>query len=474
MTKKAASSVIHLANRRTPHRNYIFSSTTIRSVSTNNSTTNLSSQVSRSTSIPTHHHISAPNNKGSNSEDTLLSMVESEINCSEDKFHEFVEAPREFPFKIVDNAGKESIKLTREFQGEEIKVTVYGPYHPIDPRDSWWYQEEDSEDDQYEEEEEKSDPPPYVRLNISISKKSGLTLELNVTADAADGIEIYNKLRVRNPNASPHHLPYEEPDILDLDGKLQKAFHTYLEVRGFEPSIAKFLCDYMVQRKYTKHTKWLKYLKNFIAFSSNDSSRFGKVSRATSIPSHHQSSDLAEKKSNSDDTFLRVVESEIECAEEEFHEVIAEELREFPFKIEEEDAGKPAITLTREYQGDEEIKVTVDRPEFGKCLHLKGIVSNKSGLTLEFYGRVDAADGIRITSLQVTDPNASDENIPYHCYRGPTFWDLDEKVQKAFRTYLEDRGIGPSITKALYDCMVKKKHKKHTGWLKHLKNFIAN
>ncbi|KAI3845042.1 hypothetical protein MKW92_007412, partial [Papaver armeniacum] len=51
--------------------------------------------------------------------------------------------------------------------------------------------------------------------------------------------------------------------------------------------------------------------------------------------------------------------------------------------------------------------------------------------------------------------------------------DLEEKFQKAFYTYLEDRGIAPSLTEVLYDCMVKIKHKKHR-WLKHLKNFIAN
>ncbi|RZC76688.1 hypothetical protein C5167_000833 [Papaver somniferum] len=364
MTKKAASSVIPLANRNctsaifsTPLKT---SSTTIRSISTSN-ITNLSRQVSRATTIPTHHHISAPPNKGSNSEDTLLSMIESEINCSEDKFHEFVEAPTEFPFKIVDNVSKESIILTREFQGEEIKVTVYGPYH---------YQEEDSEDDQYEEKQEKSDPSQYVRLNVSISKKSGLTLELSVTADAADGIV---RLLVKNPNAPHDYLAYKEPDILDLDEKLQKAFHTYLEVRGFEPSIGKFLCEYMTKKKHmecTTNTKWLKSLKNFISFT----------------------------------------------------------LKEFPFKIVEEDAGKRTITLTREYQGDEEIKVTASH-EFGQCLLLKGIFSNKSGLTLEFYGSVRAADhGIRIKSVQ--------------------------KVQNAFHIYLEDRGIEPSITKVLYDCMV--------------------
>ncbi|KAI3840405.1 hypothetical protein MKX03_037817 [Papaver bracteatum] len=219
------------------------------------------------------------------------------------------------------------------------------------------------------------------------------------------------------------------------------------------------------------HATWLKCLKNFIAISSRNSNLFRKVSRETSIPAHHPFSSLAEKQSNSDDTFLNVVKSEIERGEEEFHEALSD----FPFKIEGEDVGDRTITLTREYQGDEEIKVTVHIKHYcGRYVDLKGTVSNKTGLTLDFHGTIDATNGFEITSLDVKDPNSSEENTPSHCYGGPAFLDLDEKFKNAFRTYLEDRGIEPSITEVLYDCMVEMKHKKHTGWLKQLKNFLAN
>ncbi|KAI3966376.1 hypothetical protein MKW92_046905, partial [Papaver armeniacum] len=62
----------------------------------------------------------------------------------------------------------------------------------------------------------------------------------------------------------------------EFDEKLQKAFPHIFEDRGFEPSIGKFLCEYMVQKEHTKHAAWLKCLKSFIAISGNNSNLFGE------------------------------------------------------------------------------------------------------------------------------------------------------------------------------------------------------
>lgn len=142
MIKKAACSVIPLANK-TPCRIYtsaIFTtplktSTTI-STSINN-TTNLVGKVFRTTSIPTHHHFSAQTKKIPDSDDSLLKVIESEINWVEMYMNDVevaaleivelgnmgLEIP-EFPFEIEDNAEEEYITLTRKYQDEEIKVTV--------------------------------------------------------------------------------------------------------------------------------------------------------------------------------------------------------------------------------------------------------------------------------------------------------------------------------------------------------------
>lgn len=70
--------------------------------------------------------------------------------------------------------------------------------------------------------------------------------------------------------------------------------------------------------------------------------------------------------------------------------VFAEALSEYPFKIEEENVGKRTITLTREYQGGEEIKVTVHHKHYrGKYVDLKGTLLNKTGVTLDFHAWYD-------------------------------------------------------------------------------------
>ncbi|RZC76689.1 hypothetical protein C5167_000834, partial [Papaver somniferum] len=166
------------------------------------STTNLSRQGSRATLIPTHHHFSAQANKKSNSDDALLSLIESVIDW-EERYYKVGEAPREFPFKIKDNAGEEFITLTRDYQGEVIGASACWP----------------------------KDPKCYFHLCVSVMKKSGPTLVFDARADETDEISI-DSITVENPNASNDYITFS-----DLDEKLQDAFHTYLDVRGFNPAI---------------------------------------------------------------------------------------------------------------------------------------------------------------------------------------------------------------------------------------------
>ncbi|KAI3857489.1 hypothetical protein MKW92_035832 [Papaver armeniacum] len=283
MKKAVLSSVIPLGNRN-PYISAVFitplntNSTTVRSISTSNST-NLSRQVSRATSIPTHHPTSAKK-KRSSSDNTLLRVIESEIDDAEEEAGdiEVAETPSEFPFKIVDNNGKETITLTRKYQDEEIKVTVKklehisSDYEDEDEDEDEEDQEEEEEDqddqeaDQDDEEEEEMDEESnsqYVELVVSVSKENQPTLEFDVTAEA-DGITI-NRLAVMDSDASDEDAAYQGPEFSDLNEDLQKALETYLEVRGIQPSIANFLHDYMVCKEQNECTLWLKKLRNFIS-----------------------------------------------------------------------------------------------------------------------------------------------------------------------------------------------------------------
>ncbi|MCL7047348.1 hypothetical protein MKW94_023615 [Papaver nudicaule] len=267
MMKKAASSLIPLANRSLHPRNYTSAAifTTPLKNTTINSTSNL---VSRAASIPTHRHFSALAKKKPDSDDDLVNIIEEEINCAkkESVKHEAAKAPRDFAFEIEDKPGNETITLTRKYKGEEIKVTVHmsedlGDFEEDEEEEKEGEAEKDK-DEEEEDDEEESDPR-YVELVVNVSKKSEPTLEFSVTAEA-DGITI-NSLAVKYPNASDEDIPYAGPEFEDLDENLKEAFYDYLEVRGIQPSIAQFLYEYMAGKELKEYTGWLKTVKNFVA-----------------------------------------------------------------------------------------------------------------------------------------------------------------------------------------------------------------
>ncbi|KZV49100.1 hypothetical protein F511_27805 [Dorcoceras hygrometricum] len=193
---------------------------------------------------------------------------------------------------------------------------------------------------------------------------------------------------------------------------------------------------------------------------------------------------------SSDEALLRVIQSEIKCAEESREEEQAEEVPQgFPFKIEDHE-GQQTITLTREYQG-ETVAVEVHMPDIitgaedgagdddeegeesaneQPSIPLVIQVSKTSGPILEFNCTA-YPDEIEINSLSVKDVDAAENQIPYE---GPDFSDLDENLQKAFHKYLEIRGIKPSTTNFLHGYMVDKDSKEYITWLKNLEKFIKD
>ncbi|XP_057475119.1 uncharacterized protein At2g39795, mitochondrial-like [Actinidia eriantha] len=209
-----------------------------------------------------------------------------------------------------------------------------------------------------------------------------------------------------------------------------------------------------------------------------------RILSRSSFPSilHYSSTS---KRPSSDESLLRVIETEIKCAQEsEDHDQADDVPDGFPFKI-EDNPGQQTISLCREYQG-ENILVEVHMPDLvtgdngedddvddteksnQSSIPLVVTVSKKNGPCLEF-GVTAFPDEISIDSLSVKDPQNSEDQIPYE---GPDFSDLDENLQKAFHKYLEIRGIKPSTTNFLHEYMINKDSREYMMWLKNLKKFI--
>ncbi|XP_071713617.1 uncharacterized protein At2g39795, mitochondrial-like [Rutidosis leptorrhynchoides] len=175
------------------------------------------------------------------------------------------------------------------------------------------------------------------------------------------------------------------------------------------------------------------------------------------------SSDASLKRPSSDASLIKMIDSEINCAEESYDQLeFAAIPEDFPFKP-VHNPRRRSVYLSRIYQGetirvDKQLKipmvVEVVKPD-GSCL--------KFNITAY-------ADKIVINSLSIEEnDDLPSDQFPYE---EPKFDDLDENLQKAFYKYLEMRGVKPSATNFLHQYVLKKEHGGHTNWLKNLKKFV--
>ncbi|KAH8497017.1 hypothetical protein H0E87_019650 [Populus deltoides] len=185
------------------------------------------------------------------STESLLRVIESEIKDAQenDDNDRVEEIPKDFPFKIDDNAGQQTVILTREYEGELVKVEVHMP--------DFVTGEENDVDDDKEQPVQSSIP-----LVVTVSKKSGTCLQFNCVA-YADEITI-DSISIGAPETSEDEMAFDGPNFHDLDENLKKGFHKYLEIRGIKASTTNFLHEYMINKDSREYMGWLSNLKQFI------------------------------------------------------------------------------------------------------------------------------------------------------------------------------------------------------------------
>jgi len=113
-----------------------------------------------------------------------------------------LDIPSHFPFTLHDNVGETTVTLTREYEGETIRIEVSMPNLVTG---------EEDEDDDAENDEEGTGNESSVPLLVTVTKKNGPSLEFDVTA-VPDEIRI-NSLSLKNPETD-EQLAYEGPDFL--------------------------------------------------------------------------------------------------------------------------------------------------------------------------------------------------------------------------------------------------------------------
>ncbi|KAK9068888.1 hypothetical protein SSX86_013004 [Deinandra increscens subsp. villosa] len=186
--------------------------------------------------------------KPPSSDDSLIKVLESEINCSEQSFEQDEDIPKDFPFKLDDISGMETVILTREYEGETIKIEV-------EPSDL--VIGDSSSDDDAEKDE-----PSTLPMVVKVSKTDGPFLEFEISVHP--GEIVIDSLSVKIPDLPEDGIRYEGPKFDELDEKIQNEFLKYLEKRGIKASAMKFLHGYTVNKAHREYANWLKNAKEFL------------------------------------------------------------------------------------------------------------------------------------------------------------------------------------------------------------------
>ncbi|CAK7325753.1 unnamed protein product [Dovyalis caffra] len=179
--------------------------------------------------------------------------VWSQRNVMEEKKLRLVEElPKDFPFKFDDNVGQQTVILTREYEGELVKVEVHMP-------DLVTGEDNDIRDDNDDKERSMKSTIPLV---VTVSKKSGTCLVFDCVA--YDDEILIDSMSIKVPETSEDQMAYGGPNFHDLDENLKKGLHKYLEIRGIKPSTTDFLLEYMINKDSREYLGWLNNLKQFI------------------------------------------------------------------------------------------------------------------------------------------------------------------------------------------------------------------
>ncbi|KAE8099330.1 hypothetical protein FH972_017321 [Carpinus fangiana] len=263
MLRRVSSSVIPIATRAAG------SPRAFRGVVSGASTAEKAHALSQRSFVPSLRFSSASADK------SLIQVLESEIKCAEDTPNETTISTiiyrTGFPFQIEDRPGERTILLTRSFEDEIIKVEV--DILQIGTKD------EDEEEDG--DEDYKKDDIDSIPLFVTITQKSGMSLQFGVTAKKNG--EVYmggvitsnyeiciDSLAMKQPEVSEDQLAYEGPEFTDLDENLKKAFHKYLEYRGIDTTMAILLGESMRNKDSEEYLLWLKNIKSFAGYRHID------------------------------------------------------------------------------------------------------------------------------------------------------------------------------------------------------------
>lgn len=82
-----------------------------------------------------------------------------------------------------------------------------------------------------------------------------------------------------------------------------------------------------------------------------------------------------------------------------------------------------------------------------------------------------AGDGVEIDAVSFY--RATDDDTDKNVYDGPKFDELDPRVQAAFYTYLDERGVDPELCQFIHHFAPYKENTEYVAWLGNVEAFVS-
>lgn len=179
-------------------------------------------------------------------------------------------------WQFEETKGNSEVKLSRTYNGEKITLVFslsdteqLGPNVPSDDAAESAPQKQDQDPDF----DDLDDVGAAVTCTMTITKpnKGALLIKCIAVNDhfLIDNISHMADagLATRKDAEADYHRSniYIAPQFDELSEEMQKGLVAYLEARGFNDVLAKFILEYSKQRERVQRINWLEGLKDFIS-----------------------------------------------------------------------------------------------------------------------------------------------------------------------------------------------------------------
>jgi complement component 1 Q subcomponent-binding protein len=170
------------------------------------------------------------------------------------------------PFEIIESDGDCEVTLTRAYgDDEEIAITFNATEDPYDEDDAILPAGADEGD-------EDEDEDVAIHFLVSVSRGDGEeALEFSCATDGetvevrnvryeslADGLE-------DDAMGAGYLSAYPGPNYDELDESVQEEFHKYLEARGVDAGLARYIMEVHIDKEQKEYTRWLENVSNFVS-----------------------------------------------------------------------------------------------------------------------------------------------------------------------------------------------------------------